>query len=145
MNISELKAKIIQVDWRIKEVLRDSGFLEYGELDIDYDSKDPEQAFLATELQRLLSSLDDAHSRLKYLQLPIEHEGILHMQSNGRYECDGVELTCGSPLEVLVKSPYDDTLEWVSSRIEANNGYYLVARPDLQLEGQRARIRKREW
>lgn len=143
MNISELKAKIIQADWRIKDVLRDSGYLQYGEMeDVEYDSTDPEQAFLATELQRMLSSLDYVHSMLQYIQLPIEHEGILHMQPNGRYHCDGIELTCGSPLEILITND-DGGQEWVASRLEANSGYYFVAKPGLQLEGQKARIRKR--
>lgn len=143
MNLNELKGKIIQVDWYIKEVLKESGYLDSREMDIEFDYTDPEQNFLATEMQRLLSHLDNIHSTLKYLQRPIAHEGILHMNQNGRYECDGMELTCGSPLEVLVQDEESDYPEWVASRIEADHGYYFVARRDLPLEGKRARIRER--
>lgn len=145
MNLSELKGKIIQVDWRIKEVLKESGYLDTGEMEIEYDYADPEQNFLATELRRLLSHMDDIHGTLKYLQRPIAHEGILHMNQNGRYEVDGVELTCGSPLEVLVHDEGSDYPEWVASRIEADHEYYFVARRNLPLEGKRAKIREREW
>ena len=145
MDIKGLQKELLHADVSIKAVLQASGYLEYGELDIEYDNTDPEQALLARQYQRLLGCLDEAHSILKYLQLPIAHEGILHMQPNGRYECNGIELTCGSPLEVLVTDDFDGSQEWVASRIEASNGYYFVAKPKLSLEGQRARIREREW
>lgn len=146
MNLNELKSKIIQVDGRIKEVLKESGYLEFGEMDVDYDNNNPDESFLATELQRLLHYLDDVHSTISYLQQPIIHEGYLQLQDNGRYVCDGVELTCGSALEVLIEDYFDNHLEWVASRLEADHGqYYLVVKPNLKLDGIRARIRERKW
>lgn len=141
MNIFDLKEKIIQLDWRIKDLLEESGYLDIGDIDVEYDCVDPEQNYLFTELWRILFHLDYSHEILECLLSPIIHEGILIVNQNGCYEVDGVELTCGSSLEVLLPNEESEYLEWVASRIDYDNGYYLVGNRDLSLEGIRARIR----
>lgn len=146
MKLTELRERLQSLDQSIRQILRDSEY-EFDEdlYTVEYARDNPDAVQLITEYQRILSKLDEVSGTLNYLKQPIAHEGTLHLQKNGRYEVDGVELTCGSPLEILVQDEGDDYPAWVASRIEANNGYYFVARRNLPLEGKRARIRERKW
>lgn len=141
MNIFDLKEKIIQLDWCIKDLLKESGYLDIGDIDVEYDCADPEQNYLVTELWRILFHFDYSHEILEHLVSSIIHEGILFVNQNGCYEVDGVELTCGSSLEVLLPDEESEYLVWVSSTIDWDHGYYFVGMRDLSLEGRRARIR----
>lgn len=141
MNIFDLKEKIIQLDCRIQDVLKESGYLGIGDIDVEYDCADPQQNYLVTELWRILFHFDYSHEILEHLLSPIIHDGILSVNQNGCYEVDGVELTCGSSLEVLLPDEESEYLVWVFSTIDFDHGYYFVGMRDLSLEGRRARIR----
>lgn len=146
MKLEELTQKLQTMNQSIKRLLRevDYQYEEYLE-SVQIDESNPDEVQLMTEYMSVLKRLESITWDLDYFKQPIAHEGTLHMNRNGRYEVDGVELTCGSPLEVLVQDSEDDSPEWVASRIEADHGYYFVARRNLPLEGKRARIRERKW
>ena len=53
--------------------------------------------------------------------------GQIRRNSRTRFEVDGVELTSGDTLEVLVIDGQDYSIKWVSTRVEYNGeDYYLV-------------------
>lgn len=146
MRLEELTAKIKDTNQTIKSLLRSVNY-EYEEYleSVQIDEGNPDEVQLMTEYMRILKRLDEVVRIMDYIHQPIANEGTLHMNQNGRYEFDGIELTCGSPVEILVQDSEDDPPEWVASRIEADNGYYFVARRRMQLEGKRARRRERKW
>ncbi|WP_313559383.1 DUF5348 domain-containing protein [Ruminiclostridium cellobioparum] len=100
-------------------------------------------SFEDMQISRLLQNiLDEIRSTI----LDIEYFdrqcviGILTELPNGRFELNGHELTCGSPLEI-----YSTELsEWIVGRIEYRNKYYFCAN-DLDhlilYSGIQARIR----
>lgn len=146
MKLEELTQKLQTMNQSIKHLLRevDYRYEEYLE-SVQIDESNPDEVQIMTEYLNVLKHLENVTWALDYLEQPIAHEGTLHMNQNERYEVDGVELTCGSPLEVLVHDEGSEYPEWVASRIEADHGYYFVARRNLPLEGKRARIRERKW
>lgn len=146
MRLEELTEKIQSTSQTIRRLLKDVGY-EYEEYleSVQVDQSNPDEVQLMTEYMRILKRLDEVTDTMDYLNQPIAHEGTLQMNQNGRYEFDGIELTCGCPVEILVQDSEDDPPEWVASRIEADNGYYFVARRRMQLEGKRARQRERKW
>ena len=145
MELNGLKEKLVPIDRSIREILGQfDGYLEYEYSGmVEYNHADPEQCQMASVLYTVLRHLEDAHLQMEYMRLPVTHRGRLHQNANGRYECDGVELTCGSPVEVLVSDSFLGEREWYASHIEADNGYYLVGKKNLDLEGMEARIRGR--
>lgn len=73
--------------------------------------------------------------------MPTLRSGTLRRNANRRFEFDGLELSCGDPVEIC----YPDAV-WISGRIEYDpdrGGYYFLAPdgvPDLEnLEGLVAR------
>ena len=146
MKLEELTQKMQSTSQTIRQLLKDVDY-EYEEYleSVQIDQKNPDEVQLMTEYMRILKQLDKVVDTLDYLKRPIAYEGTLHMNQNDRYEFDGIELSCGSPVEILVQDSEDASPEWIASRIEADNGYYVVARRHMPLEGKRARIRKRKW
>ena len=83
----------------------------------------------------------------------IKELNLIKKNINGRYEYNGVELTCGCSLEYLAKDSwhmiYDENDEyvmvpyWKYGRIEADEkGYYIVgADKNVELEGLHVRNR----
>lgn len=139
MKLNELKSNLDRLNSDIKRILKSSGYEDYAELTVDYDSDNPDELMLHTELSGVMSRLDEITRALNYLNSPIKREGVLCKNGNGRYEIGDYELTSGSPVEVLI---YDDRWEWVSSRIEHDGrDYYLVGARDVDLNGLRGRIR----
>ena len=142
MRIEDLKKDMNRLNSEIKRILKRSGYTDYAELDVEYDSNNPDDLMLHAELGNMMSSLDEIMSSLEYLNRPVKVEGILRKNSNGRYEIDGHELTSGSPVEVLIYDRYYERREWVSSRIEhSGRDYYLVSNREVDLDGLKARIR----
>lgn len=147
MLLSELVKEMESINGKIKQVLKDLKFdydywPEESVEDLGCDKNDPDALQLISEYRNMLMKLSQVSQNIEYLKRPIVYEGILHMNEHGRFEFDGIELTCGMGVEILVQDYPEDSPEWVASSIEANNGYYFVARPNLKLEGKRARIRK---
>ncbi len=146
MKLKELTQKMQSTIQTIRQLLKDVDYVYGGCLEsVQIDQNNPDEVQLMTEYMRILNQLDMIVDALDYLKWPIVREGTLHMNQNDRYEFDGIELSCGSPVEILVQDSEDDSPEWVASRIEFDNGYYFVARRHMPLEGKRARIRERKW
>lgn len=142
MNIKELQNSLNRLNSQIEKVLRESGFDMCGELEIEYNREDPEEVMLWSEFSTMLTKLDDVSRNLKYLNRPIRRSGKLRKNSNGRYECDGYELTSGSSVEILVYDRYGERYEWLATSIEHNGrDYYAVGDRDLDLDGVEARVR----
>jgi hypothetical protein len=67
----------------------------------------------------------------------------LEKLADGRYICDGYELTSGYRLEVLIYDENEECYRWVATRIEHNGeDYYLVGLRDASLASIRERIRE---
>ena len=144
MNILELKNALDKITVQANDIFVKTGYAKLGELaSVDFDPKDPNQAFLYEEFYSIVRKLDHVAMQMDYINRPIKCEGYLSLNERDRYELCGIELTCGAELEVLV---YDDFYErnvWYPSVIERNSyGYYFVAKPELDLDGMRARLRQ---
>ena len=142
MNIKELQNSLNRLNSQIDRILQESEFSKWGELNIEYNGEDPEEVMLWSEFSSVMMKLDDVNDSLNYLNRPIRREGRLYKNDNGRYECDGYELTSGSGVEILVYEEYEERYGWLATRIEHNGrDYYAVGKRDLDLEGVKARIR----
>lgn len=93
----------------------------------------------------MIHKLDHVSAQMEYIRRLVKWEGILSLNGRDRYELCGNELTSSTELEILI---YDDFYErnvWFPSVIEHDgHDYYFVAKPELELEGMRARVRSRE-
>lgn len=154
-TVKEIMTELSDLNLSIQKILYHTEFEDYDDLsglDIDYTSA--EELYLMDELRGILDKLSDVSRNLKYLERPIKSEGVLHKNSNGRYEFNGIELSSGYPLEYLATDDrhmrYDDndnyivTPYWAYGRIEHNgNDYYIFgASKGLELEGLKVRIRR---
>lgn len=53
--------------------------------------------------------------------------GQIFINARDRFQVDGVELTSGDALEVLVVDGRDDSPKWIETRVEHNGeSYYLT-------------------
>lgn len=77
---------------------------------------------VTAELEDLVERLRTAENIIKYFFRPVQ-EGRLFGLSNGRFEINGNEISCGFPLEVF----WEDENCWLSGRVEHNNGYYFYS------------------
>ena len=129
----------------LEHALSHSGYIESGDISsLEYDPKDPEQAFIADGLEKILYKLDMAYSDLMYLSRPIAEQGTLYKKENGRYQLGDTELTSGSCIEVLIYDEWQESRIWKYTRVEYNGeDYYLTAAPEQPLQGIEARIRER--
>lgn len=144
MNIFELKDALNKINEQAKKIYRETGYETHGELsNIDFDPKDPEQAYLFEELYSAVYKLDQVSWGLDYLNRPIRCEGILTLNDKDRYELCGIELTSGCGLEIMYYDDFYERNTWLASTLEHNGKeYYFVAKPDFELDGARARLRK---
>lgn len=144
-SIKDLKAELDRVNRELKSVISASKYHYYDDLSgLECDTSDPEQLFIREELKSVMYELDKVSYNLSYLNQPIAHEGILYKLDNGRYACDGCELSSGYGLEVLVYDEYEGRYIWVATRVEHNgDDYYLVGMRETPLAGTKARIRER--
>lgn len=156
MRIEELEKRIYSLNGSIKEVLRASQYEKYGDLSgVDYSPEDPEENFIATELEGVLEKLDRIEGTLEYLQRPIEATGKLFKNERERYTArptetapdsfiEEWEYTSGQGIEFLYSDPFEERASWRASRVEHNGkDYYIVGYPDIQLEGLTVRRRER--
>lgn len=137
---------------KLRELMKECGYdRNYEELEnVEYDPQDPDAAQTCTELTRFFRLIDQAAEILEYLKMPVKYVGQLWKNKNDRYELQGKELTCGSPVEILIENESADPdqehhyTEWFCTRIEYNQQeqrYYAVGRPGMCLEGVIARKR----
>lgn len=144
-KISELKKDLYRILPTLKRVSRvieeelpSSGFR---------DELDEEEHFWIDQLRSLNHrQIEDLVSQLEYLDGEVVAEGYLRLNENDRYECDGVEISSGSKVEVFVYDHETRQSEWILTRLEyadRHGGYYSYEAPELELSGVRARIRRR--
>ena len=96
MRLEELTTKIKDTNQTIKSLLQSVGY-EYEEYleSVQIDEGNPDEVQLMTEYMRILKRLDEVVRIMDYIHQPIANEGTLHMNQNGRYEFDGIELKIG--------------------------------------------------
>ena len=90
-------------------------------------------------LRRIYDATLDMTNSLKFLQKPVQAEGALRKQPNGRYHVEGVELTSGQSIEL-----YDEEDDVFYSTALEHNGadYYIVLLGrDVPIESKLVRIR----
>lgn len=145
MKLDELRKELNLLNGRVKEVLKKSGYEDYGDVEVDFNPDNPDEVQLAVEYRSIVGKLDELSHALSYFMRPVAREGKLYMNQNGRYELDGKELTSGSGVEVLLYDECMERWEWYASRIESkpDGAYYLVGKSTLKLEGVTARQRER--
>jgi len=153
MTVKELWGELIEVYPTIKKLIYHSRYNEFDDLSgVEFDKMDPEERYLRNEIRDILDHLDRAADNLEYINKSIKYQGKLHKNENGRYECDGYELSCGCGIEVLTpcmiwdsdKQDEVEGFEWVSSRVEYDQqkqDYYIVGQ-NIELEGLAARVRR---
>ena len=152
-DFKALQEEMKKLQKQIETVLRISDYQDCDDLS---GLKDYGQIKTADERQRLeeyrniLYKLDEIKSNLAYYDRPIRETGKLHLNSQRRYETDkGHYYTSGSGIEFLRTEEvlnydtqeWEEVEIWTASRVESNNGYYIVGYPHLSLDGLKVRIR----
>lgn len=120
-----------------------SGYLKCEDLSMmDLDYNNPNELQMVKVMRHMMEKLDEIKSDLEYYRAPIETEGKLYMNGNGRYQLNGQEFHCGDCLEVKVYNDLWERCEWVTTRIEHNGKkWYLVGCSGVKIDGLPARIR----
>ena len=128
----------------IDQLLASADYETYDDLsgiDVNYD--DADELYLLNEARAMIDKLADISRTIKYLKQPIISEGLLHRKSNGRYELNGQELSCGQEIEYLTSDAFYDSPYWCYGVIEHNGTDYYIVGANVELEGLRVRIRKK--
>ena len=143
-NIKDLVNELYTVNMKIKQVVKASNYEEYDDLSgLKYDSSNPDDAFLVTELRGILDKLNDASRNIDYITRPVKGVYTLHKNRNGRYECSAREFTSGYGIEFYHYNDFYERYEWAASRVEHNgNDYYIVGYPGVSLDGLKIRLRE---
>lgn len=131
MELSHAKKVLKNVLKELESVSRNDEF--------EFDPKNAEEVFEASEMLIIADKLSDVVKSLKYLDKPILAEGLLKKGSNGRYTIQGAnhELTSGYIIEA-----WNDEDGFCKTRIEHKDGdYYAVGFEKQPLNGLRVRIR----
>lgn len=137
-KITELMKKLIEINYNLTLMLGYSKFSVNGDLSaVDYDSNSADDLFMISELESIMEEIERVSLRIRYLELPIKAKGLLTLNDNGRYEIDGREMTCGSPLEYYDK----DFGSWCSSRVEHNGNNYYIVGYDVPIDNVYVRLR----
>lgn len=144
MTIDELMDTLSCLNIRMDELMKRTGCVYSEDPTVDYDSDSTEDRFMMRECIKIMSKLSRAYQDISYLERPIK--GIYHLckNSQGRYEAGGQSFCSGHTIEVYLYDEDYDRYDWVKSRIEYNHNakdYYIVAAPDIKLEGIKVRIR----
>ena len=72
MNIFELKNALDKISAQAHEIFVTTGYEKLGELAyVDFDPKDPNQAFLYEEFYSIVRKLDHAAMQMDYINIPI--------------------------------------------------------------------------
>ena len=141
--MNELKA----ISRGIDKVAEMTGYVEFGDMSLlDIDRTDAEDLFLYNEFNRIVDTLADIQGNIDYLSLPVKYESTLHRNMEGKYETEqGEYYPCGRLIEYLSHDEnHHEYPFWRKSRIEGNDiDYFIVAEPNLPLQGLKVRVRGR--
>ena len=143
-TLDELLKELKGIGRKIRNVQRACGYDDCSDLSrLEIPMQDADGLFLWEELRGVMDKLADARAAVEYLNTPVQTEGVLRWdKKTERYRFKGVELSCGSSLEILVKDDYHDVPYWCAGRIEHNGErYYFTGAKKMSLKGAKARIR----
>ena len=152
-TIKDVLCEITKLNGTIKQTLDYTDYSNSDDLSsIDIDRSDAEQLFLSAESRTILDLLAHVSHSIDYLNRPIKETGVLHKNSNDRYELNGRELTSGCKIEYLTTDDYHCSHNaagelisvpyWASGTIEHNGrNYYITGDSKKELEGLKVRIR----
>ena len=142
-TLEELLSELKRLGRDIRNIQRACGYDDCSDLScLEIPMRDAEGLFLWDELRYIMDKLADAQAALAYLNAPVQAEGVLRWdKKTERYCFKGVELSCGMPVEILVKDDYRDVPYWCAGRIEYDDGYYFTGARKMRLRGAKARIR----
>lgn len=137
MKVNDAFNEIKYIGNEIDTLLSRTEYVKYGELDVDIDNKD--DLFLCKESESILEALDDINRRIKYLKKPIKYQGRLFKNREGRYEIDkcGHYYTSGDNIEAYI----EEDEEWIITRVEYKEDYYLVGYEEVNIENLLVRVR----
>ncbi len=142
MNINQLRERLAVLEPEIKELLDDSGYTDWGDdFVIEKNKKSPDDNFMFEESTKIIRFLDDAYSRMRYLQRPIKFEGILTVNDNGRYLLGSEKLDRDDRIEVLIYDEFVKEEKWVITHVAYDGKKYYLDGLGYDLNGQRARKR----
>ena len=118
-TLNELVNELYNVNMKIKQIIKAAQYETYDDLSgLNYDSSNPDDAFLITELRGIMDKLETASCNIDYITRPIKGVYTLHKNRSGRYE-------------------------WAASRVEHDgDDYYIVGYPDIKLDGLKIRLRE---
>ncbi len=152
-TVKDIMKELCELNLGIEKTLDHAEFKNYEDLSaLEYDNTNPDELMMLDELRSTLTKLEEISHTINYLSKPIKMEGVLHKNSNGRYEIKGHEFSSGCGIEYLAiddwhcrydeNDEYVQTPYWCASRVEHNGeDYYIVGANDVKLEGLRVRIR----
>lgn len=149
-HIKDIFNEVEELNLKIKQVLCHAEFENYEDLSaLEYNNTNPDELMMLDELRSILTKLEEISHTINYLSRPVNKEGTLHKNSNGRYEMKGHEFSSGCGIEYLAwhcrydeNDEYVQTPYWCASRVEHNgDDYYIIGAKDIELEGLRVRIR----
>ena len=153
-TLEELRRRLISLAEEIHAIGKVCGYYEDGSLlGMEPSRLDAETFFLRDMLSDVLCRLDRAVGAMDYLCGEIMASGVLRKMPSNRYAVSGWgELTCGSPVEILmdddyhfteIDGEYQNVPYWRAGRIEHNGtDYYFTGAKEMPLEGVQARIRR---
>lgn len=146
MKLDELKERMFEINAEIKDLLEESGFAEYEELDeVEADQSNPNELFILHELRAACYRLSEASDDISYLEREIIGEYKLQKNSGGRYETPKHEYTCGNTIEFLYYDSYDEREKWAVSSVEHDGtDYYITGNryKEVKLDGLTVRVRR---
>ncbi|MGM0220126.1 DUF5348 domain-containing protein [Enterococcus sp. AZ126] len=143
-GINDCLAASKELSGEKKRTFREMGYKDEEDFyDIDTHAFTPGKSLMYNELRKAFIKLEDFNYILEYLNSPIQFEGLLRENENGRFELEnGDEFTSGSRIEALVYFDFNDRESWVRTSVESNeSGYYLVGYNNVPMAGLKVRAR----
>lgn len=137
-SLHQLHALNIQIE----RIIKDFGY-EIEQIEYNYHNLD--EAFLRDQVSNIAYKLDSISNDIAYLAKSVVEEGIIHHNSDGRYELpSGTYFTSGSICEILSYDSYHEMERWNLTSIEHNGtDYYATALgKDISIDGKYVRIRR---
>ena len=102
-----------KISGQIEKLLQATKYYEYDDLSgLDFSLNDPDQIQLWEELRGIMEHLHSVKTDIDYMSKPVLAYGVLHENSNGRFEACGREFSSGSVLEALIDDGYYDCPRW---------------------------------
>lgn len=143
-TVNEIFEDVKKIGGDIKKVLDNAKYDSFDDLSglEDFNDINTEKLFIINELKYILEKFECAENRIEYLKRPIKHEGVLHINSRGRYETNEVEYTSGQRIEYLAFDESREHETWKISSVEhTGKDYYIVGDKNLSMENLRVRKR----